>query len=268
MKINTVGAWFLCYAVVPLLLLAVYIIDPGNHTFLLPNPGGGEIGFITAAGDESGNPAVSKAETLFVRGWVADSVNGWPVQNVAVSVDGMNVGMATLGASRGWNFQMPALTLSAGQHSVTAITVGRGRPGPLGKGKTINVTTQGAKEIGSLDMAGDTNGGGTVVKGGTLYVRGWAADIVSGAPVESVAIFIDGSSVGTAALGAARPDVANYFGRSDYANSGWSLEMSTANLSLGLHTVTATVAGPSGTAPLATSRTVTVQSAHRDTSGR
>jgi hypothetical protein len=142
MKITTVGAWFLCYGVVPLLLLTVNIIDRGNHTFLLINPGGGEMGSVSAAGDVSGSPEVSQAGTLFVRGWVADSVNGGPVQNVVVSVDGMNVGVATLSATSGWNFQIPALTLSVGQHLVTAITVGRGRPAPLGEGKTIKVTAQ------------------------------------------------------------------------------------------------------------------------------
>jgi hypothetical protein len=52
----------------------------------------------------------------------------------------MNVGIATLTATGGWNFQIPALTLSVGQHLVTAIAVGRGRPAPLGEGKPINVT--------------------------------------------------------------------------------------------------------------------------------
>ena len=142
MKNVTVGRWFLCYAVVPLLLLAVYIIDRGNHTFLLTNPGAGEMGSISAAGDASGSPAVSRAGTLFVRGWVAESVNGGPVQIVAVSVDGMNVGVATLSDTREWNLQIPALTLSVGSHLVTAIAVGRGRPAPLGEGKTITVTVQ------------------------------------------------------------------------------------------------------------------------------
>ena len=258
MKIDTMAGWFLCYAVVPLLLLAVYIIDPATQTFTQA-PGGGEAGSISAAGDASGSPAVSKAGTLFVRGWVVDSVNGGPVPNIVVSVDGVNVGVATSSAASGWEFQMPALTLSEGRHSVTASTIWRGRPAPLGQGKTIDVTTEVAKEIGSLDAAGDANGRETVMKGGTLYVRGWAADTVSGAPVKSVAIYIDGSSVGTAALNVARPDVASYFGKSDYANSGWSFEMSTANLSLGRHSVTAVVAGPSGTAPLSASRTVTIQ---------
>ena len=141
MKINAVR-WFLCYAVVPLLLLAVYIIDPADHTFLVTNPGSGEMGSISSAGDDNGSSTVSKAATLFVSGWVADKVNGGPVENVVVSVDGMNMGVATLSAASRWSFQMPALKLSAGPHSVTALAVGRGRPARLGEGKTFIVTEQ------------------------------------------------------------------------------------------------------------------------------
>jgi hypothetical protein len=145
MKINRVGAWLLCYAVVPLLLLVVYSMDPGTQTFILANPGGGEFGSVSAAGDASGRPAVSRAGTLFVRGWVVDQVGGGPLQNVVVSVDRINVGVATLSATRGWNFQMPAITLGVGRHSVTANASGLIRTVPLGEGKTINVTTQGGK---------------------------------------------------------------------------------------------------------------------------
>ncbi|MDP8979506.1 MAG: carbohydrate binding domain-containing protein, partial [Acidobacteriota bacterium] len=61
-------------------------------------------------------------------------------------------------------------------------------------------------QIGFVDMAGDAQGGATLAKGATLYVRGWAADTALGAPVQSVTVFVDGVSVGTATLGTARPD--------------------------------------------------------------
>ena len=77
--------------------------------------------------------------------------------------------------------------------------------------------------------------------------------------MQSVTVFLDGNSVGTAALGFARPDVASAFGRSDYTNSGWSFQMSTSSLSLGSHTVTARSVGPSGTALLVGSKIVTIQ---------
>src|SRR5260370_3013459 len=100
------------------------------------------------------------------------------------------------------------------------------------------------KEIGCVDMAGDANGNGTMTKGTMLRVAGWAADTATAAPVQNVTVFVDGNSVGTATLGAPRPDVANSLGRSDYTNSGWSFLMSTSSLSVGQHTVTAAAAGP------------------------
>jgi hypothetical protein len=117
---------------------------------------------------------------------------------------------------------------------------------------------EGKKEVGSLDLAGNANGNGTVTKGDTLLVAGWAADTAAAAPVQSVTVLVDGNSVGTATLGIARPDVANYSGRSDYTNSGWSFQMSTSTLGIGQHTVTATAAGPSGTTQLG-SKTVSIQ---------
>src|SRR5260370_4689745 len=117
------------------------------------------------------------------------------------------------------------------------------------------------QEIGCEDLAGNSDGSGTVAKGATLYVAGWATDTVSGAPVQSVTVFVDGGNVGTATLGIARPDVAQAFNRSDYANSGWSFQTSTSTLSLGQHTVTAMAMGPSGPAQIG-SRTATISQAH------
>jgi hypothetical protein len=111
--------------------------------------------------------------------------------------------------------------------------------------RTINITL--GQVIGSLDLAG---GSGNVAKGLPLIVVGWAADTASGAPVQSVTVFVDGNSVGTATLGSARPDVASAYGRSDFTNSGWSLQTSTSGLSMGQHTVTATAVGSSGSIPL------------------
>ena len=140
MKIHMLGVWFLCYAVVPLLLLVVFIIDRGNHTFIQVDSDGGTIGSISAAGDQSGSPVVSTKGTLLVRGTVTARLNGAPLENVVISVDNANVGVAKLTVGGGWSFQMPAAILSAGRHSVTAIAVGRGRPGALGEPKTIDVT--------------------------------------------------------------------------------------------------------------------------------
>jgi hypothetical protein len=214
---------------------------------------------------------VAKGATLYVRGWAADTASGAPVQSVTVFVDGSSAGTATLGAARsdvaqafnrsdytnsGWNFQMSTGALSVGSHSVTATAAGSSGTGPLLRTKTVNITA--GQEIGYVDMAGDVQGGATVAQGGTLYVRGWAADTASGAPVQSVTVLVDGSSVGTATLGAARPDVAQAFNRSDYANSGWNFQMSAGTLTVGSHSVTATAAGSSGTGSLLRTKTVNI----------
>jgi hypothetical protein len=232
---------------------------------------GQEIGSVDLAGNASGNTTVVKGATLYVYGWAADTATGAPVQSVTVFMDGNSVGTATLGLARsdvasaygrsdytnsGWSFQMSTSALAVGQHTVTATSMGPSGTAQVGS-KTVNITTQG-QEIGSVDLAGNASGNGTVVKNATLYVYGWAADTSTGAPVQSVTVFVDGNSVGTATLGSARSDVASAYGRSDFTNSGWSFQMSTSTLGLGQHTVTATAIGPSGTAQLSASRTVNI----------
>jgi hypothetical protein len=100
---------------------------------------------------------------------------------------------------------------------------------------------------GYVDAAGDSSWAPYVAKGEPLYVGGWAADTVGGAPVQSVTILVDGVSVGTASLGGVRPDVAAAFGRSDFTNSGWGFQMLTGSLSIGPHTISANATGASGT---------------------
>jgi N-acetylmuramoyl-L-alanine amidase len=234
---------------------------------------GQEIGSVDLAGNASGVGTVGKGQTLYVWGWATDTASGAPVQSVTVFVDGSSVGTATLGLVRsdvasaygrsdytnsGWSFQMSTGALSLGQHTVTASAMGPSGTGQLAASRTVNITAQG-QEIGVVDLAGSASGVGTLTKGSTLYVFGWAADTATGAPVQSVTVFVDGGSGGTATLGLARSDVAGAYGRSDYTNSGWSFQMSTSTLSLGQHTVTATAAGPSGTAPLMGSKTVNIQ---------
>jgi hypothetical protein len=243
----------------------------GSRTVNVTNQGQ-EIGSVDLAGNASGFTTVVKASTLDAYGWAADTGTGAPVQSVTVLVDGNSVGTATLGSVRsdvaqaygrsdftnsGWSFQMSTSALSVGTHQVTATAMGPSGTAPLVGSRTVNITTQG-QEIGSVDLAGNASGVGTVGKGQTLYVFGWAADTAAGAPVQSVTVFVDGNSVGTATLGTARSDVASAFGRSDFTNSGWSFQISTSTLSLGQHTVTATAMGPSGTAQLSASRTVNI----------
>jgi uncharacterized repeat protein (TIGR01451 family) len=236
-------------------------------------PAGQEIGFVDLAGDAQGGASVPKGATLYVQGWATDTAAGAPVQSVTVSIEGNSAGTATLGASRpdvaqaynrndytnsGWTFQMSTSALSLGQHSIAAASAGPSGTGALLRSRTVNITQAGGQETGFVDLAGDAQGGSTVASSGTLYVQGWAADTASGAPVQTVTVFVGGTSMGTATLGSARPDVSQAFNRSDYTNSGWNFQMSAGALSIGQHSVTATASGPSGTAPLVGSRTITI----------
>jgi uncharacterized protein (TIGR03437 family) len=253
----------------------IVVLDVVGYTVQSNPAPGQEIGFVDRAGDINGATTVTKGNTLYAFGWATDTATGAPVQSVMVLVDGSSVGTATLGLARpdvasafgrsdyinsGWSFQMSTSTLSLGAHTVTARAVGPSGTALLVGSKIVNITANIAgQEIGFLDRAGDVNGAATVTKGNTLYAFGWATDTATGAPVQSVTVLVDGNSAGTATLGFARPDVASAFGRSDYINSGWSLQMSTSTLSLGSHTVTARAVGPSGTALLVGSKTVTIQ---------
>ncbi|MFQ5776656.1 MAG: putative Ig domain-containing protein [Terriglobia bacterium] len=97
--------------------------------------------------------------------------------------------------------------------------------------------------VGGMDEAVDQADGDTIVPvGGTLLVRGWAADPDSdpGSPVARVEVQIDGTSVGDATLGLSRPDIAAFWGRPDFALGGWELAVGLASLPEGTHTVTVT----------------------------
>jgi hypothetical protein len=160
-------------------------------------------------------------------------------------------------AVSGWSFQISTAGLSTGAHTVTAWSTGASGSVQLTGTKVVTVVAAG-QEIGYLDAAGDASWNPTILKGGMLYAAGWAADTATGAPVGSVTVYVDGASVGTAVLGGARPDVAQAFGKSMYAASGWSFQMSTAGLSIGAHTVTARSAGASGSVQLTGTKVVTV----------
>ena len=153
---------------------------------------------------------------------------------------------------------MSSAALSIGQHSVTATSTGPSGTGPLTGNRKVNITMGAGQEIGVVDLAGDAQGGSTFSRSGSLYVQGWAADTASGAPVQTVTVFVDGISVGAVTLGSARPDVASAYNRSDYTNSGWICQTPPSTLTVGQHSVTATATGPSGTGPLMGTKTINV----------
>jgi len=93
--------------------------------------------------------------------------------------------------------------------------------------------------FGYLDSAADKNGNTTLPATAILVVNGWAADTNDLAPVTKVEVLVDGKVVATATLGLQRPDVAAALGNSGYLPSGWTANVSLANLKAGPHTITA-----------------------------
>src|SRR5437764_14589339 len=76
-------------------------------------------------------------------------------------------------------------------------------------------------------------------QGDTLFVGVWTLSLHDALPIAKVQVFLDGTLIGNATLGLSRQDVASYFNRSDWGNSGWSLNYNVGNLAAGSHTITA-----------------------------
>jgi hypothetical protein len=228
---------------------------PGTRTITV-SAGGPPFGWVDSAIDTAtGTTNVGQSDSLKVSGWAADVVQGAPVSTVTVQIDGTAVGNATLGYPRsdvataynnpaylhsGWSFTYSAASLSIGTHTVTAVAYDSlGYSKQFSAIKTITVSA-GGPPFGWIDSAIDaTTGTTTVSQADNLNVSGWAADVVQGAPVSTVTVQIDGTAVGNATLGYARPDVAAAYNKPAYLDSGWSFTYSAAGLSIGTHTVTA-----------------------------
>ena len=111
---------------------------------------------------------------------------------------------------------------------------------------TVTVSTNNPP-FGYLEQAvNQANGTSTIPQSGTLYVNGWAADQEDKAPVAKVQVKIDGTVVGNATLGQARPDVASALGSSAYTNSGWTFSYNIGSMAPGTHTVTVVATDSNG----------------------
>jgi hypothetical protein len=230
----------------------------GPRWFLLGLPTWGPpFGAMNLAVDATTrSTTVAQNDNLLVSGWAADPLDGAPVSSVSLLIDGATVGTATLGIAEplvaanqndpryldsGWTFTYAAASLSAGTHTVSAVAADSlGLSTTLGSQTiTVAASSPDGPPFGSLDEAVDAGTRLTTVsQSDNLLVAGWAADAHDGAPVSQVSILIDGTAVGNAMLGIARPDVAKNRG-SRYANSGWRFTMAASSLSAGTHTVTA-----------------------------
>jgi hypothetical protein len=205
---------------------------------------------------------VVQSDNLYVQGWAAAVPGGFPLSKVVICLNGNTaapLGDATLGlprpgiaaeygnpafANSGWEFTVPAASLPLGTQFIAAygyyMSGNTGEYAYLGT-QVINVTATpvNAPPFGSLGEAVDaTTQSTTVAQGDNLLVQGWAADPQQGAPVSTVTILIDGTAVGNATLGLARPGVAATYHNSAYLNSGWTFTAPASGLAAGTHEVT------------------------------
>lgn len=130
----------------------------------------------------------------------------------------------------------------------TGTTTSTSNPLTVAMNSPQTITANFAPEpFGNLEQARDSlTGSTTVSQGDLLLVAGWAADPAYGAPLSSVAVYIDNNAVAAPSLGIPRPDVVAGNNNSSYLDSGYQGTYSVAGLSTtSPHTVTA-VATDSG----------------------
>ncbi len=258
--------------------VTVVAIDSGGRSatvgpLSISVTGGPPLGNLEVAADSvTGSTTLPQTDSLYVRGWVADPVDGSPLSNVKVYIDGSLFGTPTLDLARpdvasyfgkpsyansGFQLVASAASLSVGTHAVTVVAIDSGgRSITLGP---LTITISGGPPVGNLDAAVDSaTGSATLPQADSLYVRGWVADPVDGSPLSNVKVYIDGSLFGTPTLDLARPDVASYFSKPAYANSGFQLVASAASLSVGTHAVTVVAIDSGGRSATLGPLTITV----------
>jgi sugar lactone lactonase YvrE len=221
-------------------------------------------GAMSLVGDSlTFSSTVSQADSLEVRGWVADYVDGAPLGNVKVYIDGTLTGTPTLGIARpdvaaaqnngsylysGYESLSPATTLSLGAHAVTVIAIDSlGHSTTFGPASfTVGAAAGLGAPFGGIGGAVDsTTLSSTVGQSDSLKVTGWVADPQDGAPLSNVTVYIDGTPAGAPTLGIARSDIAAIYGTT-YTNSGYQFLYSAASLSLGTHQVKVTAIDSGG----------------------
>jgi len=204
----------------------------------------------SALDNETKSSTVSQSDAVVIRGWAADVVDGAPLSNVKMYVDGTLIGTPTMGIARadvatvegavylnsGYSLTYSVAALSLGSHAITVVAIDSG-----GRSTTfgpLSFTVAGTPPFGHLDSALDSvTGSSTVAHSDSVVMRGWAADLIDGAPLSNVRVYIDGNLAGTPTMGIVRPDVAAAKGAA-YLDSGYQLSYSAATLALGSHSVT------------------------------
>jgi sugar lactone lactonase YvrE len=199
---------------------------------------------------------VGSSDMVEVTGWVADEVDGAPLSNVKVYIDGVLAGTPTLGIPRydvavayenpayldsGYQFLYSAASLSLGTHAVTVIAIDSGGNsrtfGPVGF--TVAATAGLSPPIGSIASPEDSATlSNTVGQSDSVDIRGWVVDPADGSPLSNVTVHIDGTLVAAPTLGIASPAVATKYSNPAYAHARFELLYPATSLALGNHEVT------------------------------
>ncbi|MGC2637967.1 MAG: choice-of-anchor D domain-containing protein, partial [Acidobacteriaceae bacterium] len=224
----------------------------------------------------TGSTTVGQADSLEVTGWVADAIDGAPLSNVKVYIDGNLAGTPTLGIPRygvavaynnpafldsGYQLLYPASSLSVGTHAVTVVAVdsgGRSKTfGPVSF--TVAATAGASPPFGSLGPVEDNvTFSNTVGQSDSLDVKGWVADPADGSPLSNVKVYIDGVLAGTPTLGLASPDVVAAYNNAAYAHARFEFLDSASSLALGPHKLTVVAVDSGGRSTTLNPRSFTV----------
>jgi hypothetical protein len=217
---------------------------------------------------------VGKSDSVLVKGWVADPIDGAPLGNVKAYIDGTSVGSPTLGIPRpdiaaaynnsaylnsGYRLIYPAASLSLGAHKLTVTAIDSyGESVTLGP-RTFTVYATAGAPYGGIDEAGDSvTASTTISQSGTLKVSGWVIDSTDGAPLGNVKVYVDGNLIGTPTGGLARSDIAAIYG-SAYLHCGYRLLYAASGLALGTHQVTVVAIDSGARSTTFGPRVITVQ---------
>ena len=206
-----------------------------------------------AVGAATDNTLIASNDNLYVSGWAADAVDGAPLTNTKVYVDGVYVGVPTFGDARpnvastynkpaylysGYHFYYPASSLTGGTHTVTVTSINSAGLATTSAPRTITIQTNYPAPVGSFESAVDASTGSTTVRqSDVLALSGWAADPTDGTPLAILHVLIDGNEVGSARQGVYRPDVVTTTGNPAYLYSGYTFTLNASALSAGTHQI-------------------------------
>jgi sugar lactone lactonase YvrE len=186
--------------------------------------------------------------TVTISGWAVDAVSG--ISTVQILIDGVPAGSIQPAMPRpdvcaafpgtvncpnvGWRYALDTTTLTDGPHMLEIVaTSAQGRrmirSVPFFCSNAASRAAHSA--LGVIDYPAEAS-----VVSGKVTVAGWAVDAAQ--HVTSIAVAVDGVSLGTAQYGRSRPDVCATFSNAlDCPGVGWTYSLDSALLANGPHTL-------------------------------